>query len=1165
MSNSQTPSEGGDVTVGRFGQSLGAGALRDPLKAGHHEGNVFPARPPGLNMLSMPGMDPAFRADLKNRGCPFYGAPGMFPGGVSKPGPVPYGAPLPSDGTIGYRYRHNPPFVPRGLEAEKAEERSAGCVVDPELLEAAKRCIGSYREDGPRIAFDFDELPDATKSSGKASNGPQKNGQGDVDAGKTLPRPPPFGPSSWGFMFPPHLHGAHSMYHPRMWAPDGRDRSFGYPNPARKGSKSVPNGFNGAKNNPSPDSEPAGNSGSAEWNAHRAGGEAAGGLLGRKHPMLMLPSRPNGVTDDTDLEMQKLVMDKMSKLDASAQMAMVNSKNEGADIQKLLGIELPEFPILGQSQPPQPFHGIAGEEGVLGELLMVWAFVHSFSDILGLWPCAIDELVAAFLEGQRSRLLGEVHIGLLRLLMAEMEEAHISGTEKVASHIDKATLSSAQTLEEAWAWGFDVDIWRAHLNAVTWPEILRQFCIAAGLGPARPKPKREARPKIGSEGEDVVQDSNGAGLNLRIPSRFSPGSVKAAAWMVLSEAGPEGLTVQEIARRIQKKGLRDLSTSKTPEASVVGGLSRDVVFCRVAPATYALQSIISHHRQLLTSTRSQQKKERKGAKYNTDQAGSQELVEEPATEGRRSSLAKHSTNAAHESDQSRRTSARGSLEVEEKSCKSLPQESSRGGERRSVANDTDTNETCASESGQKRSWISRLLTEEYDDLSFRERMDALCALCNMATDGPSVRSKLDSRQDEHQRLRKKLQEDTRAARHQTPSKGREVLEATQSSQDKKQDETKKKDPPQWQPRKKQACTPNMRLEPLGTDRRHNRYWMFCDGSDASKGRIFLESFSDKTIQVIHNGSQLDDLKKVLEPRGVREGALLDKINKAEESIRGAMQRRGCSKLDDADDREEGVKRRKTEDTSCSPNGSWTSNEWLASVRPLAEKMVSDSSSCDVGSACGTSKRENGAEAMPPSKLDLIVKFRKDLLWVEHAIPEEVYIGGEAWSGDDWRGKVSEALNPTELRSCLEELEGTIGQGRLAPGFIRRPMLISGAWSEIDQEAAGGSELSWLPCTMPSLFLRMLAVDAALIYKEGHPPGRETLHAYNYIQRPTAPGLLESVKSELPPCNATPANEAGLETSACGSGGTVVEEGSREAAAAQQLENRIPEKDDANCH
>lgn len=72
-------------------------------------------------------------------------------------------------------------------------------------------------------------------------------------------------------------------------------------------------------------------------------------------------------------------------------------------------------------------------------------------------------------------------------------------------------------------------------------------------------------------------------------SRFAPGTVKAAAWQVLAEAGPRGLMIAEIAKRIQKQGLRDLRTSKTPEASVAGGLSRDIVFTRVAPATYALQ------------------------------------------------------------------------------------------------------------------------------------------------------------------------------------------------------------------------------------------------------------------------------------------------------------------------------------------------------------------------------------------------------------------------------------------------------------------------------------------------------------------------------------------------------------------------------------------------
>lgn len=146
----------------------------------------------------------------------------------------------------------------------------------------------------------------------------------------------------------------------------------------------------------------------------------------------------------------------------------------------------------------------------------------------------------------------------------------------------------AGVLDEAWGWGFNVDCWRAHLNDVTWPEVLRQLAIAAGYGPRKPKPGRDVKPKLGIEGEDVIADESGS-LRLKMPSRFAPGTVKAAAWQVLAEAGPEGLMIAEIAKRIQKQGLRDLRTSKTPEASVAGGLSRDIVFTRVSPATYALQ------------------------------------------------------------------------------------------------------------------------------------------------------------------------------------------------------------------------------------------------------------------------------------------------------------------------------------------------------------------------------------------------------------------------------------------------------------------------------------------------------------------------------------------------------------------------------------------------
>lgn len=42
---------------------------------------------------------------------------------------------------------------------------------------------------------------------------------------------------------------------------------------------------------------------------------------------------------------------------------------------------------------------------------------------------------------------------------------------------------------QAFAWGFDIREWGKHVNPLTWPEILRQFALAAGFGPKWKKRK----------------------------------------------------------------------------------------------------------------------------------------------------------------------------------------------------------------------------------------------------------------------------------------------------------------------------------------------------------------------------------------------------------------------------------------------------------------------------------------------------------------------------------------------------------------------------------------------------------------------------------------------------------------------------------------------------
>ncbi|KAK1558689.1 hypothetical protein Q3G72_005452 [Acer saccharum] len=72
--------------------------------------------------------------------------------------------------------------------------------------------------------------------------------------------------------------------------------------------------------------------------------------------------------------------------------------------------------------------------------------------------------------------------------------------------------------------------------------------------------------------------------------RLTPGTVKFAAFHVLSLEGSKGLTILDVADKIQKSGLRDLTTSNTPEASIAAALSRDSkLFERTAPSTYGVR------------------------------------------------------------------------------------------------------------------------------------------------------------------------------------------------------------------------------------------------------------------------------------------------------------------------------------------------------------------------------------------------------------------------------------------------------------------------------------------------------------------------------------------------------------------------------------------------
>ncbi|KAM0938625.1 putative transcription factor & chromatin remodeling DDT family [Dioscorea sansibarensis] len=269
----------------------------------------------------------------------------------------------------------------------------------------------------------------------------------------------------------------------------------------------------------------------------------------------------------------------------------------------------------------------ANSEENIGNLLMLDNFMNlcmvitallkgvevfiTFADLLELWPFTLDEFVQA-LHDYDSRLLGEIHVALLKSIIKDIEDvARIPSLPSGTSQTCAANPGGGHphVIEGAYSWGFDICSWQRHLNFMTWPEILRQFALSAGFGPKLTRRNVERTYFLdeneGNDDKDVITTlRSGAAVEhavalmrekgfthqRRSRNRLTPGTVKFAAFHVLSLEGSKGLTILEVADKIQKSGLRDLRTSKTPEASIAAALSRDTrLFERTAPSTYCVR------------------------------------------------------------------------------------------------------------------------------------------------------------------------------------------------------------------------------------------------------------------------------------------------------------------------------------------------------------------------------------------------------------------------------------------------------------------------------------------------------------------------------------------------------------------------------------------------
>ncbi|XP_047339783.1 homeobox-DDT domain protein RLT2 [Impatiens glandulifera] len=630
---------------------------------------------------------------------------------------------------------------------------------------------------------------------------------------------------------------------------------------------------------------------------------------------------------------------------------------------ELLRDKLPAFPPKSEHMK-RPFAiqpWIDSEENV-GNLLMVWRFLITFADVLGLWPFTLDEFVQAF-HDYDSRLLGEIHIALLRSIIKDIQDVARTPSNGLGANQNTAANSSGghpDIVEGAYSWGFDIRIWQHHLNPLTWPEILRQFALSAGLGPKLKK--RNVEPAYHRDenevnnGESIISklrngtaaenafakmQERGFGNPKRSRHRLTPGTVKFAAFHVLSLEGSKGLSILGVADRIQKSGLRDLTTSKTPEASIAAALSRDTkLFERTAPSTYCVRSPYrkdSIDADSILSAAREKIQVFKNGYFDGEEADDVEAddverdedsesdADELVTTEPKSVTIKEAEPISHSSIKTPETDV---ICQNNNNVISLEEE-----------------DTFVDESNLGETWVHGLTEAEYSDLSVLERLNALVSLISVANEGNSIRVVLEERLEAANSLKKQLWAEAQVDKRRIKEEYVAKIQYSSLSTS-KVDQNDLDDPPllllqqeqhpndipiinnftntsnpmilstdgtdsiitlhqtgyaaeksRWQLKAyighKAEEMYVYRSLPLGQDRRRNRYWRFVTSAshnDPGSGRLYIE-LRDGSWRVIDSEEGFDSLLACLDIRGLRESHLHSMLLKFGGSFRESIRRK----------------------------------------------------------------------------------------------------------------------------------------------------------------------------------------------------------------------------------------------------------------------------------
>ncbi|XP_076957084.1 homeobox-DDT domain protein RLT1-like [Bidens hawaiensis] len=598
---------------------------------------------------------------------------------------------------------------------------------------------------------------------------------------------------------------------------------------------------------------------------------------------------------------------------------------------------------------------IDSEENV-GNLFMAWRFGMTFADILEIWPFTLDEFIQA-LHDYDSRLLGEVHIALLKLIIKDIED--VARTPSGGPGTNQYTVGNPegghpQIVEGAYMWGFDIRNWLKHLNPLTWPEILRQFALSAGFGPLLKKDKVKHSGLLpendeGKSCEDVItmlrngsaaenaaalMQEKGTHLQKKSRHRMTPGTLKFAAYHVLCLEGSKGLNVLELAEKIQKTGLRDLTTSKTPDASISVALSRDqMLFERIAPSTYCVRppyrkdpatadEVISSAKEKIRTYASGILSGVNVEDVEKDDDYESEVVEGQEIDGFGTPIIKD----ADFYNEGAKTSVCVDVDV------GIKIEFENAGVGLSNINQEST---AMDERKLGDLWVQGLTEGEYSDLCVEDRLNALVALIGVVNEGNTIRLVLEDRLDAATFARKQMwsesQLDKKSLKEEFTTKIQDYsfVATTEGSHSSLIPSTDNQIDQNLQMGQNGSggltngqilnngnnTTERSRLQlkayighkaeemyvyrslPLGQDRRRNRYWQFVASNsrlDPGSGRIFVE-LQHGCWRLIDSEEGFDALLSSLDTRGVRESHLYIMLQKIESSFKENVRRNSNNK------------------------------------------------------------------------------------------------------------------------------------------------------------------------------------------------------------------------------------------------------------------------------